>query len=90
MTDLEWLCAVQVILKVGSQNARLTIPDSVDPRAAELIRRTWAEPSDRPTFSEIYGILEPLLEEALATRKRKEAALQAQKAARLASRRVRH
>jgi hypothetical protein len=51
---------MQVVGAVGWGNARLPIPSDMVPVIADLIRRTWAEPADRPNFSEIISVLKPL------------------------------
>jgi hypothetical protein len=49
-----------VVGAVGWANARLPLPPSLAPVIAALIERTWAEPGDRPSFSEVIDFLKPL------------------------------
>lgn len=52
---------------VGWANARLPLPPSLPPVIAALIERTWAEPGDRPSFSEVIDFLKPLQHASLGT-----------------------
>lgn len=45
---------------VGWGNMRLELPEAMHSTIASLIRRTWADPAERPNFSEIIDTLKPL------------------------------
>ncbi|XP_048329349.2 probable serine/threonine-protein kinase SIS8 isoform X1 [Ziziphus jujuba] len=52
---------MQVVGAVGFQHRRLDIPDDMDPKVADIIRKCWeTNPKLRPTFSEIMAALKPL------------------------------
>ena len=50
----------QVVGAVGWGHARLPLPEGVHPVLRALIERCFAEPAERPSFSEILDILKPL------------------------------
>ena len=50
----------QVVGAVGWGHARLPLPDGVHPVLRALIGRCFADPAERPSFSEILDILKPL------------------------------
>ena len=51
---------VQVVGAVGWGHARLPLPDGVHPVMRALVARCFAEPAERPSFSEVLDILKPL------------------------------
>ncbi|KAK9832796.1 hypothetical protein WJX81_001956 [Elliptochloris bilobata] len=51
---------MQVVGAVGWGHARLPLPDGVHPVLRSLIARCFAEPAERPSFSEVLDILKPL------------------------------
>ncbi|KAJ4761474.1 protein kinase family protein [Rhynchospora pubera] len=58
----EGMNPMQVVGAVGFQHRRLDIPDNMDPVISDIIRECWQTDSKlRPSFSDIMGVLKPLL-----------------------------